>query len=271
MLRHGVIYGAVGLTMMVVLLTLPRDIALPLVLLAPGGVGFFSANAARFTGVARTRLDVAAAGALASAVLALLAFTAVTVFQPMIAGVRGGTTWSLIGLLIVLGGPGAVGAGIGALVHLRRETVIIGVVGVIVVLLALLLSRALNFAPLVYALYVPPIPAALLATWLARRAGFRHWRAFAEGIAGGMIAGFVSAGALIGSVLVGSQGVGTSAIYVVFALEMLLLALICIIPAAMGLRLAELRPAAKHGSVVEASSESETPRSEGAGEGESIR
>lgn len=254
MLRHGVIYGALGLLVMIVLLTLPRDIALPLVLLAPGGVGFFSANAARLTGLAHTRFEVATAGALASAVLALLAFTAVTVFQPIIAGVRGGTTWSLIGLLIVIGGPGAVGAGIAALIRLRRESVVIGLVGVLGVVVALLLSRALNLENLVYALYVPPLPAALLATWRARRAGFRHWRAFLEGVAVGMLAGFASAGALISSVLTGDAG-GTSAIYAVFALEMLLLALVCTIPAGMGLRLAEIQRQAQPSEAASQTSE----------------
>ncbi len=246
MLRHAIISGAIGLFIILTLLILPGDIALPLVLLSPGGVGFFSASMARVNGLARNRFDAAIAGTLAAAILALLGFAAVTVLQPIIGGVRGGTIWSLIGLLIVIGAPGAVGALVGGLMACRRITLYIGGIGSLFVLIALILSGIFNAESLVNALYLPPIPAAIYTAMMLRRGGGSRMLAFREGMIAGVIAGFVSIGIVVGNAIAYTNagiitGSTISRVYLFFALEATLLAAICIIPAALGLRLAEMR------------------------------
>lgn len=251
MLRHAIITGAVGLLLILVLLTLPGDTALPLVLLAPSGVGFFAASFARTQRLAQHRAEAAMAGTMAAGVLALLGFAAVTILQPVIGGVRGGTIWSLIGLMIVIGIPGTVGAIVGGLLACRRETLLAGTVGSLFVLVALLLSRVLGLGGLVNALYLPPLPAALGIAWWLRSHDKSRALAFREGVIAGMVAGFVSIGVLVGGAIAYSSGGGlvvtgstVSRVYLLFTLEALLLAALCVIPAALGVRLAELRAAA---------------------------
>lgn len=252
MLRHAIISGAIGLFLILLLLTLPGDIALPLVLLAPAGVGFFAASVARVNGLARSRVDAALAGSMAAAVLALLGFVAVTVLQPVIGGVRGGTVWSLVGLMIVIGAPGVVGAMVGGLLACRRMTVYVGAAGSLFVLAALLLSSIIGEESLVNALYLPPLPAAVFTAWHLRNGDGSRVLAFREGVFAGVIAGSVSVGVVVGNAIAYSTASGRvlavtggaiSRVYLLFTLEALLLAALCLIPAALGLRLAERRMA----------------------------